>query len=341
MINNSFENFLIKNLSNKILPKRKKILITGSNGFIGRYIVEEICKVFKKNSNIVYGIDINNNNFSYNNYKYFKKDLFNLKKQDIPNVNFDYIIHLAGIPSPVYYKKYPLRTIYLNAELSRELLEISEKQKSKFIYFSSSEIYGNPGKSFIPTKENFNGNVSSIGDRSCYDESKRMGETFSYIYKNNFNLDVKIIRPFNFYGDFMRYNDERIIPKFFYQSLNGKKITIYSDGKQTRSYCHIFDAVVMILHVIFKGKKFVYNIGNPKEEVNAEFLAKKILKITDKKKIKLKRIDYPSNYPSDEPKRRCPSIKNFTEEFTFKPKINLELGLKIFNEYAKKHFKKS
>ena len=80
-------------------------------------------------------------------------------------------------------------------------------------------------------------------------------ETFSYIYKNNFNLDVKIIRPFNFYGDFMRYNDERIIPKFFYQSLNGKKITIYSDGKQTRSYCHIFDAVVMILHVIFKGKK--------------------------------------------------------------------------------------
>ena len=123
------KNFLIKNLSNKILPKRKKILITGSNGFIGRYIVEAICKVFKKNSNIVYGIDINNNNFSYNNYKYFKKDLFNLKKQDIPNVNFDYIIHLAGIPSPVYYKKYPLRTIYLNAELSRELLEISEKQK--------------------------------------------------------------------------------------------------------------------------------------------------------------------------------------------------------------------
>ena len=85
------------------------------------------------------------------------------------------------------------------------------------------KLYGNPGKSFIPTKENFNGNVSLIGDRSCYDESKRMGETFSYIYKNNFNLDVKIIRPFNFYGDFMRYNDERIIPKFFYQSLNGKK----------------------------------------------------------------------------------------------------------------------
>lgn len=341
MINNSFENFLKKNLPIRILPKKKKILITGSNGFIGRYIVEAICKTFKKNSNIVYGIDINKNNFSYNNYKYFKKDLFNLKKKDIPNVNFDYIIHLAGIPSPVYYKKYPLRTIYLNAELSRELLEISEKQKSKFVYFSSSEIYGNPGKNFIPTKENFNGNVSSIGDRSCYDESKRMGETFSYIYKNNFNLDVKIIRPFNFYGDYMRYNDERIIPKFFYQSLNGKKITIYSDGKQTRSYCHIFDAIVMILHVIFKGKKFVYNIGNPKEEVNAEFLAKKILKITNKKKIKLKRIDYPSNYPSDEPKRRCPSIKNFMEEFTFKPKINLELGLKIFNEYAKKRFKKS
>ena len=146
-------------------------------------------------------------------------------------------------------------------------------------------------------------------------------ETFSYIYKNNFNLDVKIIRPFNFYGDFMRYNDERIIPKFFYQSLNGKKITIYSDGKQTRSYCHIFDAVVMILHVIFKGKKFVYNIGNPKEEVNAEFLAKKILKITDKKKIKLKRIDYPSNYPSDEPKEGVHQLKTLQK--------NLLLNLRL------------
>ena len=198
--------------------------------------------------------------------------------------------------------------------------------------------YRNPPKNKIPTEENFNGNVSSIGDRSCYDESKRMGETFTYIYKIKFNLDAKIIRPFNFYGDLMKKNDERIIPKFFNQSLNKKRITIYSDGKQTRSYCHIFDATVMILFSIFRGKEFVYNIGNPYEEVNAETIAKKIKKITNQNLTLGKKVPYPNNYPSDEPKRRCPSIKNFSKEFKFKPKIKLNKGLEIFFNYAKKNF---
>ena len=149
--------------------------------------------MFKEKNNFIYGLDINKNFNKSKNYKYFKKDLTKLKKNQIPKVKYDYIIHLAGIPSPIYYKKFPLQTIYLNAELSRELLEISKKNKSKFIYFSSSEIYGNPPKNKIPTEENFNGNVSSIGDRSCYDESKRMGETFTYIYKNKFNLDAKLL----------------------------------------------------------------------------------------------------------------------------------------------------
>tara|TARA_B100000035_G_scaffold313860_1_gene328559 strand:- start:1252 stop:2268 length:1017 start_codon:yes stop_codon:yes gene_type:complete len=333
-----FYNFLRKNIPNKIIPNNKKILITGSNGFIGKYLVYALTDVFKEKNNFIYGLDINKNFNKSKNYKYFKKDLTKLKKNQIPKVKYDYIIHLAGIPSPIYYKKFPLQTIYLNAELSRELLEISKKNNSKFIYFSSSEIYGNPPKNKIPTEENFNGNVSSIGDRSCYDESKRMGETFTYIYKNKFNLDAKIIRPFNFYGDLMKKNDERIIPKFFNQSLNKKKITIYSDGKQTRSYCHIFDATVMILFSIFRGKKFVYNIGNPYEEVNAETIANNIKKITNQNLTLAKKVPYPNNYPSDEPKRRCPSIKNFSKEFRFKPKIKLKKGLKMFFNYAKKNF---
>ena len=336
---NSYSNFLRENISLKTIPSNKKILITGSSGFIGKYLVRCLIEVFKEKKLKVYGIDRIGSNISNKNYQFFKKDLYKLNRRNIPNLKFDYIIHLAGIPSPVYYKQFPLRTIYLNSELTRELLEISKKNKSKFIYFSSSEIYGNPFKGFIPTKESYLGNVSSISDRSCYDESKRMGETFTYIFKNNFNVNAKIIRPFNFYGDGMRFNDERIIPRFFNQSYQNKNLTVFSNGKQTRSYCHIFDAVVMMINIIFKGNKFVYNVGNPSEEVSADLLARKIIKVTKNKFVKINKISYPKNYPSDEPKRRCPSIKNFTSEFKFRPKIKLLKGLEYFNEYAKLNFK--
>ncbi len=336
---NNFSTFLRENISLNTIPKNKKILITGSSGFIGKYLVECLAEVFKEKKNKIYAIDRISPKISGNNFKFYKKDLYKLNRANIPNLKFDYVIHLAGIPSPVYYKKFPLRTIYLNSELTRELLEISKKNKSNFIYFSSSEIYGNPFSKFIPTSESYLGNVSSISDRSCYDESKRMGETFTYIFKNNFSVNAKIIRPFNFYGDGMRFNDERIIPRFFNQSYKNKNLTVFSNGKQTRSYCHIFDAVVMMINIIFKGKKFVYNVGNPEEEVSAEVLAKKIIKVTKNNLIKVNKISYPKNYPSDEPKRRCPSIKNFTSEFKFRPKIKLLKGLEYFNEYAKLNFK--
>ena len=335
----NFSKFIRENISQKIIPSKKKILITGSSGFIGQYLVQCLVEIFNEKELKVYGLDRISPKFNNKNFKFIKKDLYKLNRKNIPNLKFDYIIHLAGIPSPVYYKLYPLKTIYLNSELTRELLGISRKHNSKFIFFSSSEIYGNPFEKFIPTSEDYLGNVSCISDRSCYDESKRMGETFTYIYKNNYNVDAKIIRPFNFYGDGMRVNDERIIPRFFNQSYNNKDLTVFSKGKQTRSYCHIFDAVVMMINIIFKGKKFVYNVGNPSEEVSAATLAKKILQITENKLIKINKIPYPGNYPSDEPQRRCPSIKNYTSEFKFKPILNLSKGLEYFNKYAKSNFK--
>jgi UDP-glucuronate decarboxylase len=339
MINKlTFSQFLEKYLDKKIIPKNKKILITGSSGFIGSYLVEALANILKKNNNIIYGIDIIRNEKKFKNYKFFKRDLYKLKKGKVPNIKYDYIIHLAGIPSPTYYNKYPLQTMYLNMDLCRIFLEISKKIKSKFIYFSSSEIYGNPFNRFIPTEETYSGNVSTISNRSCYDESKRMGETLTYVYKKKYNIKSCIIRPFNFYGDNMKYNDGRIVPKFFYLNLNKKKITIYDTGKQTRSYCHIYDAIIMILNIIFKSRNFVYNVGNPNTEINALNLAKKIIKITGINSPYPKKVKYPKNYPDDEPKRRCPSIKNFTKEFKFKPKINLETGLKFFFQYAKKNY---
>lgn len=336
-----YTDFIKKNINEKEIPYKKKILITGCSGFIGYYLVKCLADIFSEKKLIIHGIDRIGIKEKFKNFKFFKKDLYNLKKNDIPNHKYDYIIHLAGIPSPVFYKKFPLRTIYLNAELSRELLEISKKKKSKLIFFSSSEIYGNPFNEFVPTFENYNGNVSSISDRSCYDESKRMGETYSYIFKEYFNVDVKIIRPFNFYGEGMKQNDERIIPKFFSQIINNKPITVFSKGNQTRTYCHIYDAIVMIVKIMFIGKKFVYNVGNPFEEISALDLAYKIKNAFVDKKSKIIKIPYPKNYPSDEPMRRCPSINNFKSEFHFRPQIRLSKGLSYFKEYADKNFIRS
>ena len=336
-----FNKFLKDNIKNNEIPFNKKILITGCSGFIGYYLVKCLAETFAHKKLEIYGVDRVGLPNKIKNFRFYPRDLYKLKKNNIPNIKFDYIIHLAGIPSPVYYKQFPLRTIYLNSELTRELLEISKKNKSKLIYFSSSEIYGNPFDTFVPTEESYNGNVSPISDRSCYDESKRMGETFTYIYKEYHNVDAKIIRPFNFYGEGMKVNDERIIPRFFSQMLNNKPITVFSKGMQTRTYCHIYDAIVMIIKIIFKGKHFVYNVGNPLEEISAKNLAIKIQRTNVKKKSKFIKIPYPKNYPSDEPMRRCPSIKKFKSEFSFKPKIRLTKGLKYFNEYALSNFKNS
>ncbi len=331
----NFEKLVIKFLK-KNIPFNKKILITGCSGFIGQYILEALS--YFNNNNIIHGIDIIRPKKKIKNFVFYKRDLLKITQKSIPKLKYDYIIHLAGIPSPTYYKKNPLGTIFLNSNLAEILLKKSRKDKSKFIYFSSSEIYGNPISSKIPTPENYNGYVSSISDRSCYDESKRMGETLTYVYKNKFNVDCKIIRPFNFYGNGMRYNDKRIIPQFFYQALNTKKITVFDNGKQTRTYCHIYDAVVMILKIIFSGKQFVYNVGNSSEEISAKNIAIKISKKFNKEKIKILKVNYPKNYPSDEPRRRCPSMKNFFMEFRYKAKVNLDKGLDFFKEFAIKEY---
>jgi UDP-glucuronate decarboxylase len=324
-----------KNYKKVKLPQ-KKILITGSSGFIGLNLTKHLLKLSNKNK--IIGVDKIKPNIEFNdNFKFIKKNLLKFNNSFLKKHKFDYIIHLAGIPSPTYYKENPLGTVTLNESLTKILLAKSLKDKARFVYFSSSEIYGNPDKKNIPTKETYQGLVSPISDRSCYDESKRMGETLTYIYRNKYNLNSKIIRPFNFYGEGMKKNDKRVIPQFFLQALANKKIKVFSNGKQTRTYCHIDDAIEMIIAIIFFGKDFVYNVGNDKNEMSANQLAKKILKITGSFSS-ISNIKYPSNYPSDEPQRRSPNIDKFKKEFGFSPKIKIDDGLKTFFDYAKKTF---
>lgn len=321
--------------------KIKNILITGCSGFIGNYLINTLLNKKFKNRFKIFGLDIVKpklfENTNKKNFYFYKKDLFKLSKFDL-NKSIDLVIHLAGIPSPVFYKLKPLETFYLNSELCKIFLDFSRKKKSRFVFFSSSEIYGNPDLKNIPTKESYEGRVSSISDRSCYDESKRAGETYTYIYKKLFKLNCKIIRPFNFYGNGMKKNDKRVIPQFFYTAIKKNEILPFSNGNQTRSYCHIIDAIPQIINVCFLGKKFVYNIGNSNEEISAYKLAKKIKKIMGEKSIKIKKIAYPKNYPSNEPLRRCPNISNLKNEFNYIPSIKVIEGLTMFKKYAKKEF---
>mgnify|MGYP001403626525 CR=1 FL=1 len=341
MDNNSIKEIL-KIVDNKRLKTSgiKNILITGCSGFIGTYLINTLLNEQIKNKFQIFGVDIAPPKYIDNTKKKFffiKKDLYNTRSFSIKN-SIDLVIHLAGIPSPTYYKLKPLQTFYLNSELTKIFLEFAKQKKSRFIYFSSSEIYGNPDTRNIPTTEDYEGRVSSLGDRSCYDESKRSGETYTWIFNDFYGVKTSIIRPFNFYGNGMKKNDKRVIPQFFNTAINKNKILPFGNGKQTRSYCHIIDAIPQIINVSFFGKSLVYNIGNPNEELSANNLAMIIKRILNLKNIKITPTSYPKSYPANEPLRRCPSILKLKKEFNYKPSINIEKGLLLFAQYAKGKF---
>ena len=331
---------ILKNSNNLVKYfENKKILLTGGNGFIGKYFVEVFRRLnyeLKKPIKLV----VFDKNFSSRkidkNIELIKKDL---SKSFITKRRFDFIIHAAGIASPFYYRKYPLETIDVTIEGIKNCLNLAKGNKTKFFYFSTSEIYGNPDKKNIPTREDYNGNVTSIGPRSCYDESKRLGETYCYIHKKYFNTHTNIIRPFNVYGPGMKQNDYRIFPNFISNILRNKILNIYGSGSQTRTYCYITDAIEGFLRVMCLGKSGeAYNIGNTKPEISV----KEVIKILNKvyrKKIRSKQIVYPNSYPDDEPLRRCPDISKAKKHLNYKPKISIEKGLKNYLMWAAKNYK--
>ena len=235
----------------------KKILITGGNGFIGKYFIEVFKEYnkFLKKPILVYMYDTNIKKDSFNkvpNIFCFKKDI---SKEFNFNKKVDIIIHAAGIASPFYYRKKPIETLDVAINGTRNLLEFAKKHKAKFIFFSSSEIYGDPDPKNVPTKESYRGNVSTLGPRACYNESKRLGETLCYIYNKYYNVHTNIIRPFNIYGPGMGQYDYRIFPNFISNILNNKKIKIYGSGNQTRTYCYITDALEGFIRVICSGNQ--------------------------------------------------------------------------------------
>lgn len=323
----------IKAIANKL--DGKTIVITGGSGFLGRYILGTLiflnknvlnkpCKIISIDNYITSSGSKISDKEKY--VKYIKHDV--TKPLNIIG-KVDYIMHAAGIASPIYYQKYQLETIDVAVNGTRNMLELAKMKKVKsFLFFSSSEIYGNPTSDAIPTKETYNGNVSSIGPRSCYDESKRLGETLCMTYYSVYKTPIKMVRPFNVYGPGLRANDYRVIPTFIFNGIKGKVIPVHENGKQTRTFCYISDAVSGFFKVLLSEKNGqAYNVGNADNEIDMNQLAKILNKIFDNK-LNIKNISYPKDYPQGEPQRRCPDLSKIKNELGYNPRVNLEEGLK-------------
>ena len=326
----------------------KNILITGGAGFLGFYLVQSLLhwneNFYQKDKikiviydNFIRGVpkwleDIKENKELH----LVKHDITKpLPKSDLP---FHFIIHAASIASPIYYRQYPLETMDANIDGLRKLLEYARNQKDSaapvegFLFYSTSEIYGDPDPANIPTPETYRGNVSCTGPRACYDESKRYGETLSVVFAQEFDLPVKIARPFNNYGPGLKITDKRVIPDFMRDVLNGKDIIMHSDGSPTRTFCYVADAVCGYFKVLINGKKGEsYNIGTSSPEISMMELANKIVDIAAEysnysgKVVRMKSSD--QEYLTDNPNRRCPVIKKAQSDVGYNPQIQLEEGL--------------
>ena len=320
-----------------------RILITGVNGFLGRHLVDALVKDLDQNHQQPFSIvGIDNGITSVEKIKNEKVRLIEQNLIGFPFKSldkFDLIIHMAGLASPVHYMKSPLETIDVHTLVTRSLLENCKDWGSKFIFFSSSEIYGDPPSSCIPTTEEFKGNVSCQGPRSCYDESKRLGETLCYVYNKYYSVHTNIIRPFNIYGPGMSKFDCRMIPNMIRNYINDRPIEVFSTGKQTRTYCYYTDAIDAICKIIRSGASGeTYNIGNDNPELSALDLIK-IFSSVIGEKVNYKLVDYPVSYPQDEPNRRLPSLHKIRNELSYKPKISIEVGLLKTYELVKSDFK--
>lgn len=314
----------------------KTFLISGGAGFLGSYFVSTLLhlnKTFLKKPCRVIVLDNFITGTRQNVLTDVKDPNFTFIEHDVRNpvparIRADYVVHAAGLASPFYYRKFPIETIEVAVNGTKFFLEFVKKKKAKsFLYFSSSEVYGDPGPNFIPTPETYWGNVSAMGPRACYDESKRLGETLCMTYHQLYGVPVKIVRPFNVYGPGMKTNDYRVVPTFMVKLLRGETLPVHDQGNQTRTFCYITDAMQGFFKVLARGKNGeAYNVGWELEEVNMMSLAHAVSRLHDGP-ARVQLIAYPASYPAGEPQRRCPEITKARDELNFHPTVDLKKGL--------------
>lgn len=324
----------------------KTFLITGSNGLLGSYIVDTVkylndknllkfpCRVIGINRSKVTNNSRNFHVITDNSFKFIEHDVS--KPLEI-NEPIDYIFHSAGSSSPAMFQKFPLNTIDVNVNGTRWLLELARSKNIKsMIYLSSGEIYGNPDVQNTPTPETYNGNSSPLDRRACYMESKRLAETLCDIYYKNFNVPVKIARPFVIYGPGVKTTDGKVLSDFMRYAIDQKPIEMLSEGSDLRSDCYISDATVAFLKILLSDKNGeVYNVGSDKDEFTIKQLAKKIHKICKIGTDPMYKGSHTPNYLKSAPKRFSPDITKLKTDLGFLPKVDIDTGLKNTIEWNK------
>ena len=314
------------------------LLVSGGAGFLGSYVCGVIAllneRVLPRPCRVI-AVD----NYITGSLRSFMGDLYDghitFVRGDVSaplqlDVSPDYVIHAAGLASPVYYRQHPLETIESAVYGAKNLLDFSRAQSGAvrgFLFFSSSEIYGDPAPHAIPTPETYKGNVSSIGPRACYDESKRLAETLCMVYHERYGVPVKIVRPFNVYGPGMRSDDYRVVPTFMARGLAGGPLPVHDRGTQTRTFCYVTDAMTGFFKVLLSGPAGeIYNVGQDTEEVSMMTLAAMVSKLFPQE-VKAQLVQYPETYPADEPKRRCPDLTKIRRDLGYAPQVGLAEGL--------------
>ncbi|MDI6729961.1 MAG: SDR family oxidoreductase [Candidatus Altarchaeum sp.] len=308
----------------------KVILVTGGAGFIGshlcEYLLEKDFKVICVD-NLSTGSEENIKHLKNNkNFKFLKKDV----REDLDiNEKIDYIFDLASRASPKDFRIYPIDILTTNGIGVYNLLRVAEKNNAKFLFSSTSEVYGDPKEH--PQKETYWGNVNPVGIRGCYDEAKRFAEAMVMAFVRERTLDARIIRIFNTYGPRLNEYDGRVVSNFITQALKNEPLTVYGGGNQTRSFCYVSDMVEGIYKAMIAGEKGdVYNLGQ-EEEYKILNIAEIIKNLTSSdSEIVFKDL------PEDDPKIRKPDISKARKYLDWKPNVKLEKGLERTIEYFKK-----
>jgi len=309
---------------------KKICIVTGGAGFIGSNLVDALLskgyKVFALDNLLTGNEDNLREAQKHPDFTFIKYDVIN----ELPVLGpINYIYHLASPASVPDYQNYPEETALVNTVGTRSLLKVAKAHGAKFLFTSTSEVYGDPKEH--PQKETYWGNVNPNGLRACYDESKRFGEMMTMLYVRKYGVDARIARIFNTYGPKMRPDDGRVISNFVNQALKGEPITVYGDGKQTRSFCFVSDMVSGLISLMEKEqtKGEVVNLGNPEEYTMLDLATKIKTMTTSASEIVYKDL------PADDPAQRRPDISKAKKLLGWQPNVSVDEGLKLTVEYYK------
>lgn len=305
-----------------------KVVITGGAGFLGSHLSEFL--LAKGYSvvcldNLITGNMANFQHLMNNaNFQFIEYDV--TKYIHIED-DIDYVLHFASPASPIDFVRFPIQTLKAGGVGTLNALGLAKLKKAKFLLASSSEVYGDA--LINPQKEDYWGNVNPIGPRGVYDEAKRFAEALTMAYHRQHGIDTKIARVFNTYGPKMRKDDGRVIPTFITQALSNESLTVFGDGSQTRSFCHVSDLIQAIYKLMFSNINEPVNLGNPQEITIKELAEKTIELAASKSEITYKPL------PQDDPKARRPDISKAQNLLSWQPQISLEEGLQKTIEWFK------